>query len=216
MTTILIKPEFVEKGSAVKFSDQIINILRTEDELFVVGIGNATSLACMAVQRSASMARVFINELSLSYIGSPALGLAGVFFVLNSEPRRNWESEKEALEKGMNLSFDRSGQLIVISKRLLPEKIIPLCLFKFLETDLLKISATAGSIYRAISTALELTEGKIAPYELCIPLVALSTMKFTVGENISLETGIDIFIRKGKKTAHSGKHEQMLKDLQNR
>ena len=216
MTLLLIKPELLEKGSAFEFSDQIINSLRKEDELFVVGIGSAVSLACMAVQRSTSLARASVDELSLSYIGSPMLGLGGVFFVIGKEPKRDWEKERKDLEKGMNLSFDRNGQLVVISRKLLPEKTIPLCLSKLLEADSLKISATANSINRAVSIALELTEGTIAPYELCIPLVSLSTVKFVGEENTVLETAMDIFLKKGKKAPRSKKHEQMLKELQNR
>lgn len=216
MTMLLIKPELLEKGSAIRFSDQIINILRKEDELFVVGIGDAISLASMAVQRSTSLARVFVDELSLGYIGSPKLGLGGVFVVIGKEPKRDWEKEKTDLEKEMNLSFDRNGQLIVISRNLLPEKTIPLCLSKLLEADSLKISATGISINRAVSIVLELTDGTIAPYELCIPLVSLSTIKYVVGENTDVETAMDIFLKKGKKASHSKKHEQMLKELQNR
>lgn len=216
MTLLLIRPELLEKGSAFKFSDQIINILRKEDELFVVGVGNAMSLACMAVQRSTSLARAFVDELSLSYIGSPKLGLGGVFVVIGKEPKRDWEKERKDLEKGMNLSFDRNGQLIVISKQLLPEKTFPLCLSKLQEADSLKVSATANSINRAVSIVLELTEGTIAPYELCIPLVSLSTVKFVVEKDTILETAMDIFVKKGKKAPYSKKHEQMLRDLQNR
>jgi hypothetical protein len=213
---LLIRPEEVEKGGVYSFSDQIINGLRKEEELFVVGVGNAISLACMAVQRSSSIAKVAINELSLDYIGSPTLGLGGVFFVLNKESKRDWDGEKKKLEEGMKLSFERDGQLIVVSKNLLPEKAIPLCLSKMAESELLKISATGNTINRAALITLELTKGDIAKDVLGIVLTTLSTVKFSAGTATVLETAMDIFIKKGVKTYYSAKHKKILKMLENR
>jgi hypothetical protein len=216
MTLFLIKPESVEKGSVYSFSGQIINELRRQEELCVVGIGSAISLASMAVQRSCSIAKIAINELSLNYIGSPTLGLGGVFLVLNKESKRNWDSEKKKLEKGMKLSFERDGQLIIVSRNLLPEEVIPLCLSKLAKSELLKISATGNAINRAALIALELTKGDIARDELGIELVTLSTVEFEISKTNIPETAMDIFIRKGAKTFYSKKHEEILKILENR
>jgi DNA-binding protein len=213
---LLIKPEEMEKGSVHTFSEQIINGLRKEKELAVVGVGNAMSLACKAVQRSSNISKVAIDELSLDYLGSPTLGLGGVFFILNKESRKNWDSEKEKIEKKMKLNFEPDGQLVVVTKNLMMEKIIPLCLSKLSQSEALKISATGTTINRAVLVALELTRGDIAKDVWGIELVALSTVKFPApaGESSVLETAIDIFIRKNLKISYSEKHRQIIKLLQ--
>jgi hypothetical protein len=213
---LLIRAEEMEKGSVYSFSDQIINGLRKANELAVVGVGNAMSLACKAVQRSSSISKVAIDELSLDYIGSPTLALGGVFFILNKESKKNWDSEKEEIEKKMKLNFEPDGQLIIITRNLMPEKIIPLCLSKLSQLEFLKISATGTTINRAVLVALELARGDIAKDVLGIALVALSTVKFPApaGESSVLETAMDIFIKKNVKTAYSEKHRQIIRMLQ--
>ena len=216
MKLILIRPENLSKGSAHQFSDQIINELRKEKELSVVGFGNASSLACMAVQISSSIANVSISELSLDYIGAPSLGISGVFFVLDKESRIDWEKEKRKLESEMNLTFDRDGQLIIISKKLPPDKMMPLCLSKLARSELLKIAASGSSINRATSLALELTRGDITKEPVGINLVTLSTVEFQVETTTFQGTGIDIYLKKAIQTTYSEKHRQILKMLEER
>lgn len=210
---ILIKPDDIQKGSVYHFSDQIINALRKDEELFVIGMGNAISMACMAVQRSSTLARVFVSELSLDFIGSPLLGIGGAFFVLNKKSTRDWDAEKKKLEEGMNLSFERNGQLIVVSKTLLPERAIPLALSRLVESDLLKISAAGIAINRAALIALELTKGDIARDKLGIRLITISTVRHVVKETSFPETVMELYIQKNIQTSYSKKHEQMLKML---
>lgn len=214
MTQLLvIKSDDIQKGGVYQFSDMIINGLRKEEEMFVVGMGSAISMACMAVQRAASISKVAIGELALDYIGSPALGLGGAFFILNKEPKRNWDAEKKALEKGMKLNFERGGQLIVVSSNLPPERAIPMALSKLAESDSLKISAAGSAINREALIALELTKGNIAKDKLGITLIVISTVKHAVKEIVVPETVMEIFIKKGCETAYSKKHEQILKNL---
>jgi DNA-binding protein len=206
----------MEKGSVYSFSDQIINALRKEKEIAVVGVGNAMSLACKAVQRSSSISKVAIDELSLDYIGSPTLALGGVFFILNKESKKNWDSEREKIEKTMKLNFEPDGQLVIITKDSIMEKIIPLCLSKLSRSESLKISATGTTINRAVLVALELTRGDIAKDVWGIDLVVLSTKKFPApgGESSFLETAMDVFIKKNLKISYSEKHRQVIKMLQ--
>jgi hypothetical protein len=210
---LLIKQDDVQKGGVYQFSDQIINGLRKETEMFVVGVGSAISMACMAVQRASSISKVAIDEVSLDYVGSPALGLGGVFFILNKESTRDWDAEKTELEKKMKLTFEHGGQLIVVSNALSPEKAIPLSLSRLSQSDLLKISAAGSAINRAALIALELTKGNIARDRLGLCLVAISTVKHTVKETVVPETVMDIFIRKGFETVYSKKHNGILKML---
>jgi hypothetical protein len=114
---ILIRPDDIQKGSSYRFSDQIINGLRKEEELFVVGMGNAISLACATVQRATSLTKGAISEISIDNIGSSKLGLSGVFIVLNKVSKRDLSSEAKELEKGMRLTFDRNGQLLIVSNK---------------------------------------------------------------------------------------------------
>lgn len=214
MNLILIRPENLGRGSAYHFSDQIINGLRKEKELSVVGFGNAISLACMAVQISSRIANVSISELSLDYIGAPTLGISGVFFILGKESKVDWEKEKKRLESNMKLTFDRDGQLIVISQKLLPDKMIPLCLSKLARSELLKITAAGISINRAASLTLEITKGDIAKESVGIKLITLSTLKFEEESKTFLGTGMEIYLKKGIHTTYSKKHKQMLKMLE--
>ena len=210
---ILIRPDDIQKGSSYRFSDQIINGFRKEEELFVVGMGNAISLACAAVQRATSLMKGAISEISLDYIGSSKLGLAGVFIVLNKASKRDLSSEAKELEKGMRLTFERDGQLLVVSNTLFPERAIPLALSRLAESACLKISASGTAINRQVPIALELTKGDIAKDDLGIILTALSTVQFKVNDKTIPETVMEIFIKKGCQTNVSKKHDQMMKML---
>lgn len=209
---LIIKPDDVQKGSTYKFSDQIINMLRKEQEIFVVGMGSAISLASTAVSRTTNIAKVSIAEVMIDYIGAPKLGIGGVFFVLNRETEIDWEARKKELEKNMNLTFSKGGQLLIISNDLPPERAIPLALSRIAEKGSLKISAAGTAINREVPIALELTKGDIAKEELGVALVVVFTVQFKRGEVTTPETVMEIFINKGKK-ALTKKHEQILKLL---
>lgn len=214
MQPILIKPEDVARGSAYHFSNQIINSLRTEKELCVVGFGNALALTCMAVQVSSNIANVSIKELSLDYIGATALGIGGVIIVLDKEHEIDWKKKKEAIDGTMKLDFTREGQIIVMSKNLSTDQVIPLSLSKLAKSELLKITATGVAINRAALLALELTKGNIAKEPIGIELVALTTIEFKMESRIEQITGMEIYLRKGIQTAYTQKHKDILKMLE--
>jgi hypothetical protein len=214
MKLILIKPEDVIKGSSYHFSDQIINGLRTDKELHVVGFGNAIALACMAVQVSSNIANVSVKELSLDYIGAPALGIGGIIIILNKEHEINWNQKKEILDEKMKLDFSRDGQLIVISRQLSGDQVIPLSLSKLAKSELLKITATGAAINRAALLALELTKGNIAREPIGIELAVLSTIQFGTGPTSVQGTGIEIYLKKGVRTVYTPKHKEILKMLE--
>jgi len=214
MKLILVKPEDVAKGSAYHFSHEIINELRREKELCVVGFGNAIALSCMAVQLSSNIANVSVKEMSLDYIGAPALRIGGIIIVLGKGREIDWEKKKKELEKEMRLDFSRDGQLIVISKHLSPDQVIPLSLSKLAKLELLKITATGTAINRAALLALELTKGNIAKETIGIELVGLSTIEFKTESTTVQSTGIEIYLRKGIQTAYTSKHKEILKILE--
>jgi len=203
----------VGRGKAHHFSDQIINELRREKELGVIGFGNAISLACMAVQISSSIANVSISELSLDYIGPPTLGISGVLFILSKESKVDWGEKKEGLESKMNLTFERDGQLVIISKNLSPDKMIPLCLSKLTKSELLKITAVGTSINRLASLTLELTKGDIAKEPVGIELVTLSTITFETEPKAFVATSLEVYLKRGIHTTYSKKHKEILKML---
>jgi len=214
MKLILIKPEDVEKGGVYRFSDQIINGLRTEKELAVVGYGNAIALTCMAVQVSSNIANVSIRELSLNYIGAPALRIGGIVAILDKERAIDWNKKKKALDEKMKLDFSREGQIVVISRKLSADQVIPLSLSKLTRSGLLKITATGTTINRAALLALELAKGNIAKEGAGIELVTLSTVDFKTESGVEQITGIEIYLRKGIQTVYSRKHNDVLKMLE--
>lgn len=213
MELILIRPEDLGKGRAHRLSDQIINGLRTEKELALVGFGNAVSLACMAVQISSSIANVSIGEMSLDYIGAPSLRISGVFFILEKESKVNWEEEKRKLDDGMKLDFARDGQLVIVSRKLSPDKMVPLCLSKIARSSLLKIAAAGISMNRAASLALELAKGDISKEPIGIRLVTLSTLTFKREDTEIPATSMEIYLEKGHRTVYTKKHEEILRRL---
>jgi len=214
MDLVLIRPEDLGRGAAYRFSDQIVNGLRKERELAVVGFGNAISLACMAVQISSGIANVSIGELSLDYIGAPSLAISGVFFVLDKESRVNWEEEKKKIDDKMKLDFSRDGQLVVVSRRLSPEKMVPLCLAKIARSGLLKIAARGISINRAVSLALEIARGNIAKEPVGITLVTLSTVTLRREDTEAFATAMEIYLHKGVQTVYTAKHKEVLEKLE--
>ncbi len=214
MMLILLKPEDLGKGAAYHFSDRIINGLRKEKELAVVGLGNAVSLACMAVQIASNIANVCINELSLDYIGSPSLGIGGIFFGLDKESTIDWDQQRKDIESRMKLDFSPEGQFVIVSKKLPPDKIMPLCLSKLAKSELLRIAATGTSINRAVSLALEITKGNIAKEPIGIILVTLSTLKHKIEGGEVLATSIDIYLKRASPTAYTKKHKEIAKMLE--
>jgi len=179
-----------------------------------VGFGNGTALACMAVQISSSIANVFIKEMSLDFISSPALRIGAVFFVLGKERAVDWEKRKKEFDDKMKLDFSRDGQLIVVSRDLTPDKAIPLSLSKLARSEMLKIMAAGSAINRAVSLALELAKGDIAKEPIGIEFVVLSTIRFKI-ENADVQgTGIEIYLRKGVQTVYTPKHKEITKMLQ--
>jgi len=206
----IIKPEDAQKGAVYKFSDQFINLLRKEDEIFVVGLGTAVSLAATAVSRVSNIASVNIEEVSIGYVGAQKLGLSGIFFVLNKKPKTDWEARKKELEKDKDLSYE-GGQLLIISKNLTTDRAIPLALSRIAEKGFLKITSAGLAINRAVPIALELIKGGLALTDLCIPLILVTTVQYKMDDNTSRpETVVEIFVTKGKMHP-SKKHEQMLK-----
>ena len=112
----------------------------------------------------------------------------------------------------MNLSFDRTGQLLVVSNNLPAERAIPMALSRIAESGCLKISAAGTAINREVPIALELTKGDIAKDELTVALVVVFSAKFTRDGVTVPETVMEIFISKGK-THPSKKHDLIMKLL---
>jgi len=205
----------VAKGKAASYSDLIINTMAKVEELDIVGLSSAISLACSAVRMSTSVARIYIEELCLDYIEIPVLGkFSGAFFSLGREQKTDWDSEKAEIEKNMKLSFDPDGQLVIVSKNLLPDKMIPLCLWKLAKSDRLKIMAAGYWINSAAALALEITKGAISRETVGIELMTLSTQTIGTQETTpKLATGLEIYLKKGQPTEYSKKHKAVLSEL---
>jgi hypothetical protein len=214
MKLMVIKPEDVARGSAFQFSNEIINTLREDRELAVVGFGNAVALACMAVQLSSNLANVSAKEISLDYVGAPALRIGAVMVVLGRDGAVPWERKGQELDSKMKLDFSREGQIIVISKNLSPDQVVPLSLAKLARSDYLKITAAGVAINRAVPLALELSKGNIARFPIGIELVILTTIEMKK-EAVPIQgTGMQIYLRKGAYTTYSPKHKEILKLLE--
>ncbi len=214
MELLIIRPDDVGKGQVSVFSDQIINRMSKISQLDVIGIGSGVSLACQAVCRSSEFARIHVSEIFVDYLDIPILGKMGAFFLtLSGEKAVDWEAEKEKLEKGMKLTFGVDGQLLVISQKLPPEQIIPLCLKKLWRNDTVKILAYGTSIIRATNLALEITLGKISKEVVGVALMVLSTKIATIEGKETPITGLEIFLKKGNETKYSKHHKTVLDEL---
>lgn len=212
---VTIRPEDVASGKASFYSDLIINKMARVEALDVVGLSNAISLACSAVRMSSSVARIYIEELCLDYIEIPVLGkFSGAFFSLGRAQEVDWDSKKAEIEKNLKLDFELKGQLVVVSKNLPTDKMIPLCLWKLARSDRLKIMAAGYWINSAAALALEITKGEISKDPIGVELMTLSTQ--TIGEQEprpKLSTGLEIFLKKGQPTQYSKKHKAVLSEL---
>lgn len=212
--TILIRPEDIRKGRAFFYRDKIINEIRKSKELDVIGVSNAISLACSAVQMSTLIAGVYIKEACLDYIPLPILQrVSGIFLALTLESEVDWETQKAKFEEDMKLSFDRDGELVVVSKNLSPEEMVPLCLSKLATSQKLKIMASGHWINQAATLVLDITKGGISKGPVGIELIVLSTKEFKIAEVSKTTTVLEIFLRKGKPTEYTRRHNQVLSRL---
>jgi len=211
---IFIRPEDIGKGRGFFYSDKIINEMRSAKELEVIGISNAMSLACSAVQMSSEIAAVYVKEMCLDYIPLPILQkVGGVFFTLSQQPGVDLDARKTSIEEGMKLSFDRDGQLVVVSKSLSPEKMVPLSLWKLSRAERLKLMASGRLINRAATLALEITKGSISKDPVAIELMVLSSIRFETPEGEKSATTLEIFLRKGITPTCTQRHRKVLSEL---
>lgn len=211
---ILVRPEEIGKGRAFFYRDKIINEMRKAKELDVIGITNAISLTCSAVRMSLEIAGIYVQEMCLDYIPLPILSrVSAIFFALGLEPKPDWEVEKAKLEKDMKLDFDREGQLVVVSRKLSPEQMVPLCLSKLSHSDRLKVAGSGFWINRTATLALEITKGSISKGPVAIELMGLSTAKFSTPDGEKSTTILEIFLKAGKTTEYSPRHHTVISKL---
>lgn len=211
MKIILIRPEDIGKGRVFFYRDRIINEMRTTEELAVIGISNAISLACSSVQASSRIASIYIEEVCLDYIPIPVLGkVGGIFFLLSRKPTVDWESKKTEIEKDMVFDFTREGQLVVVSRKLSPEQMVPLCLSKLSKSAKLKIMSSGFFMNRVATLALEVTKGGISKGSVAIELITLSTFEIETPDGLKTTTALEIHLKSGEKTKYTKRHRKAL------
>jgi len=211
---IIIRPEDLSTKDVGLFSEQIIHSMIAYDQLDVIGLSTAIFLTCSSVNISTSIANVHVNATSLDYIDIPVVGkFEGIFFVLGREPKVDWKSQSEKFDKTMKLSIDPTGQLIVISRRQEPARMITMCLWKLSKFDRLKIIAAGTAINNAVYVALQVARGGIAKEPVAISLVALSTVPSREGILPKPVTGIEIYLEKGKETVYDNRHLRVLERI---
>jgi hypothetical protein len=214
MNILLIRPEEIGKGRAFFYSDKIINEMTSSEQLDVVGISNAIALTCQAVQMSTEIASVNIKEISLNYISLPIFGnIGGIIFTLSQKPDNNWGDKKNSIEEKMDLTFRRDGQIIVVSKSLPPETMIPLTLRKLSKAEKIKLMGSGQMINRVANLALEITKGKISRDKIGIELIVLSSKKFTTPQGEKSTTNLEIFLKKGLVSTPTRRHSMVLSEL---
>ena len=185
--------------------------MKTTEELDLIGISNAISLACSSVQASSRIASIYVEEVCLDYIPISVLGkVGGIFFLLSRKPTVDWESKKTEIEKGMTLDFTKEGQLVVVSRKLSPEQMIPLCLSKLSKSAKLKIMSSGFFMNRVATLALEVTKGGISKGPVAIELITLSTFEVETPDGLKTTTALEIHLKSGEKTKYTKRH---LKNL---
>lgn len=211
---IIIKPEDLSTKDVTFFSQQIIRSMIKYEELDVIGISSAIFLACSAVNVSTNIANIYVNSLSLDYIDIPVIGkFEGSFFVLSREPKIDWTAERQKLDKEMKLTIEPDGQLVVVSRRVSPEKMITICLWKLSKFDLVKIIAAGTAINNAVAVALQVARGGISKEPVALRLVTLTTVPSKETTPPKPVTGIEIYLQKGMETTYDKRHLKILEKV---
>lgn len=211
---IIIRPEDISTKRPNDFSQEIVSSLLEAPEINVIGISSAIFFACSSVNITRDLADIHINHLELDYIEYPVIGkFEGVFFNLSRKKTVDWESEARALSEKMKLTFDRDGQLVVVSKRQSIDKLRMICLWKLSRMNLLKIIGAGTAINNAVRIALQISRGGIAKEPVAIKLVSIQSLEAKEAEAQKTTTGIEIFLERGKETEYSKKHNELLRTL---
>jgi hypothetical protein len=209
---LIIKPQDLVLRLS-DLSEKVVLSLMKAEEFDVIGIGDAIFLACSAVNIATDIAKAHINELYVDTLEIPILGPMDTIFVrVGREPKMDIAKRIEEEEKGMALTTDRDGQLIAVRRGGRMEALVTLCLIKLSKVEKLKLVAAASAINDAVKLALQITKGPVAKETMGISFMTLYTIPSREDTQKKM-TAISIFLRKGRKTEYSKRHEELIKKL---
>lgn len=196
-----------------ELAEKVIFGLIKEEELNIVGIGEAVALSCMATNMVTEISNAHVNELTVDYIDIPMIGrLEAVFIRLGKKQETDAISRVAEEEKGMILSTDREGQVIVVSRDARLEALITICLIKLVNVEKLKIIAAGNAITDSVKLALRLTKDQISKDPVGVSFMNLDSVSARSDEQ-KKTTGIAIYLKKGCETEYSKKHQELLKEM---
>jgi len=215
--------EFIGKIVTVESSDasvkttdvveKIMSGIMDAGEVNVVGIGDGIFLACSAVNMATEIAKVYLNDLFIGSLETPAYAKISAFsMLLGQNQLSDYLKLAEDEEKSMQ---DIEEQTISVSRASTIERLLTISLLRLAKFDEIRIVAAGGSINDAVSLALRLSEGQISKDQLGTKLVQLYSIKMRNDPSKSI-AAVSIFLHKGLSTIYSKRQRDLLKKLEGR
>ena len=196
---IVIRPSDV----SLKISDvteMIISGIMDAGEVDVIGVGDAMSIVCSALNLSCEIAKIYINQISFENLEDPVLGKTAVIFAhLAQLELVDYEKLVAEEEKIMDNINDRT---ISVGHEIPMEKLLTRSLMALARFDEIKLIAAGGSINEAISLALKLTTGQISRGTVGVKLIYLYSINMR-NDSAKRISAISIYLQKGIMTEPS-------------
>ena len=196
---IVIRPSDV----SLKISDvteMIISGIMDAGEVDVIGVGDAMSIVCSALNLSCEIAKIYINQISFENLEDPVLGKTAVISAhLAQLELVDYEKLVAEEEKIMDNINDRT---ISVGHEIPMEKLLTRSLMALARFDEIKLIAAGGSINEAISLALKLTTGQISRGTVGVKLIYLYSINMR-NDSAKRISAISIYLQKGIMTEPS-------------
>jgi DNA-binding protein len=207
---IVIQPT----DASLKITDiveKIISEMMQAGEVNIIGLGDAIFLVCSAVNVSADIAKVFVNDISIGNVELPSFGKTTALSAhLGKNEIWNYAKAAEQEEKAME---NIEEQTVSVSRAATIERLLTISLLRIARFDKIRIVAAGGSINDAVTLALMLTKGQISKDLVGTKLVHV----YSIGmRNDPTKTiaAISIFLQKGLTTEWTKRQSELLKNLQ--
>jgi DNA-binding protein len=209
LNLIVVTPDQSEIGTR-DLSQNIVQGLTKPELVDVVGIGGSIPLAVAAVDLSRTIANVNIEFVSLDYVPLTATYKPeAIFFELSRNPAEApsivgvFEAKSEDEKNVKTIRVSRGDRLDATTN---------IILWKLSKNDVVKVLASGFAITTAIRSILQVTTSGISKYP--VGVSAITTDSIERGEGTGKKVpAIQVYLEKGKATAYSNRHEEVLKQV---
>jgi DNA-binding protein len=207
---IAVKPSDVSLKTT-DVVEKIISCIMEKGEVDVVGVGDGIFLACSAVNMTTEIAKVYVNDLCIGIVDSPASGRAGAISVhLGQSQICDYSKLAEQEDKAMQ---EPEEQTINVSRAATMERLLTISLLRLAKYDEIRLAAAGGSINDAIKLALRLATGQISKDAVGTKLVHLYSIKMRNDPTKSI-AAVSIYLQKGLSPIYSKRQSDLFKKVE--